>query len=145
MSFYNLSPFDIANRETIKAKNKSQHVLIENREIEPGFSRDLLLKLDCWIKSISYKKNFTFEYGLADRFSIFIRIIVRAVDSVSEQIIIEIFHQQRLELSLLSCFKFKDFERYIYDRIREVELHEMNEFFKVDGKVIYDPHAKDVG
>jgi hypothetical protein len=34
-------------------------------------------------------------------------------------------------------------EEWLADRLKRLEIHEMREFFKRDGRVIFDPHAPD--
>lgn len=35
-----------------------------------------------------------------------------------------------------------DWIRWLYDQLRTVEMHELQEFFRIDGRVVFDPHPE---
>jgi len=47
---------------------------------------------------------------------------------------------QRIETAIPPCTSSYDFERWLIYRLTRIESFEAREWFKRDGKVLYDPH-----
>ena len=91
-----------------------------------------------WLSRISYKPNIKME--IVDQFNDYLnlKISVNTIDSRDGFSPIVIYHSNIIDNRFVR--NFDDFKNYVIERILQMERHETNEFLKIDGKLIHDPH-----
>jgi hypothetical protein len=91
------------------------------------------------LKRITYKPNVTIELSRYRNKSSELRIHLRTVCSVTGDAV-TITHANVFEPKGMR--DIYDLRRFVYNRIKIMEVHEMNEFFRVDGMQPFDPHPE---
>jgi hypothetical protein len=94
------------------------------------------------LKRISYKPNVRLGLSLESDIAI-LRITIKTPDSNNPEMDVLISHTDAIPLSTLLTMDFDRFVQWVHTRVRIMEIHEMGEFFRVDGRMIADPHAND--
>lgn len=100
---------------------------------------------------IAYKPGYKFE--IRSNFSSFMLTISRKVQDVRDPAMEIDLHQSRMLVRLDSAtfiggllqgnpMHFRDFVYEIHQHIKAFELHEMDEWFKIDGEHFNDPHPE---
>lgn len=91
------------------------------------------------LERFTYKPGWTFQVGDHPREGQLLRIEGKMPDSYNED--------EMIDLGISSWIPPLpapvDFWSWLHWRIKRIELHELAEFFKVDGKVLDDPHSDD--
>ena len=89
------------------------------------------------LSRISYKEGWQFEAHETEWEGPFVRILVEVPDTYNPG------ETTTLGInSIVSADTTDELERWLIRRIIRIESHEAREFFKRDGKVLYDPHAE---
>lgn len=97
-----------------------------------------------WLSRITYKPNVRIKPVFQiDFFAI--EILVSTTDSGDQGKSILIGHPNSVSRKEFYRWGFDNFVSWVWRNIREMELHEMDEFFKVDGCMIFNPHQKEQG
>lgn len=97
--------------------------------------------MDVILKSITYKPNirFSIEPFPTNGFPRF-KLIASVEDSRDRRQLITITLEQSITELFVSS---KDmFIQFVLHRIQQFERHEIDEWFKIDGKHLHEPHAK---
>lgn len=98
------------------------------------------------LQQISYKPNV--ELNLREGFSsdrnlILLRATYDTIDSTCRPHFppISIQHQHMLHSQV--PFSEEGFVRQVYEILKRAEIHELDEFFRYRGELLFDPHASD--
>jgi len=103
----------------------------------------MLNNLDLALQSISYKKNFSFRYSPAsdsNHVNLTIVMLVPDVNDPTHEVPISSY--TRFEDPLTNQLPVAQYIAQIRRYIRELEAHEFDEWFKVDGKCYNEPHPE---
>lgn len=113
--------------------------------------RQLYDDVEALLKILTYKPGWSFDLGWHDARGyirepvLTITVLVPDVNDPSREIRIA----QRVIVPLSFAYMIQGdppfLVRWLRDCIRDVEFHEMNEWFRLDGVAPFDPHAKKEG
>jgi len=97
------------------------------------------------IYSVEYKPRYAIECEMVEISNLRIMVhFFEVPDSKNPNKIINVTHSTYLTWRELERMDEKAAIRFIFDRIIDAERHEAMEFFKVDGRQIFDPHENDM-
>jgi len=94
-----------------------------------------------WIKRITYKPNFKLHCESNFNGAIQLNIVFKTPNSYNPKELVDINFSQTIDQRMISGFDY--FVYWVREQIIRAEDHEMREYFKVDGKMVNDPHAND--
>lgn len=88
--------------------------------------------------------NTTFRFKCGNDFyancgGILVTMKVKDVDSGEP---VEVNFGEQFTLRLIEAFDKKEATRFIYEQLRRLWIHELDEFFEVDGEKVYYPHRR---
>lgn len=106
-----------------------------------------MFKPDPWetfLKRFTYKPGweFIYEYDI-DRNQHFVMVSMRVEDSYHPGNIIPVSIRHRLPRGLSPDDQEDYCDHYLRTMVQDLEMHELDEWFKKDGKLVNDPHALD--
>ena len=106
---------------------------------------ELSTQLEAWLRSVSYRPGVTFAVN-GDA----LEIKVHTVDSRSardDMHEIDVMHRTRLpgfDLRQPEAQVRSAFLEFVRDCVLAMERHESHEWFRVNGRMVVDPHATDL-
>lgn len=128
--------------EETLAKEREVRALLSRLTYKPGFR--------IWLEVGSYELIFYFEHQVpnADR-----KYEVQVVGGVYETIPVDVLHSSipshasvgrmvKLDCLLLRSMNEKALLYWLFQQIDILEDHEQEEFFRIDGKTLIDPHPE---
>lgn len=104
------------------------------------------LKFYKFLKRVKYKSNIQFEIVPRDDTYIGFIILCHTLDSTSKGLFkTTIYHKDSLSLDYVEHILENEssFKAYIYERLKRVEIHELQEFFKFDDVCVFDAHKEE--
>lgn len=92
-----------------------------------------------YLSKVTYKPGWEFEVydGRWEGQHLVIRTVVADSYNPGENVALDVHSM------LPPMENFSQFDNWLMWRLGRIEVHEMREFFKVDGKVVSDPHGQD--
>lgn len=100
-------------------------------------------KIQDWIDRISYKPNYKIWINGEGFLAVRLIFIVRTNCAFTEKQNVEIAHPRYLSFIDIDLMEFEWFCRWVRCCWRDIEIHELDEFFRVDGKIFNSPHKHD--
>lgn len=94
-----------------------------------------------WLQRVTYKPGWKFKAYDGDWEGQHIVITTVVPDSYNpgQNVVLDVH-------SMLPPIPSVDYlNRWLTWRLGRIEIHEMREFFKVDGQIVFDPHAENAG
>lgn len=116
--------------------------LYRGREYRSGAASHGPSQYKAWLERITYRPNVIIHVD-HDIYSnqIVLRIVVKTIDSRDMKTPIDIHHNRTIEAMCIR--NFDDFKHLVKEALFTVEKHEFDEFFRVDGVMLNDPHKGD--
>lgn len=100
---------------------------------------DTLHPLETILRTFTYKPGWEFRLTIDERF-LNLRIVVMVIDADCPSSTIRIEFNTSFDHHLCNLGHYP-WEKWLRDRILEVERHEVDEFFQIDGVKTFDPHT----
>lgn len=114
----------------------------------PSKERKELLRFDGYLRRITYKPRTVFSWncelnsvGTPEKLLLNVRMTVADADNPSRET--KINTSGMMDFRTFKMMEFPEFYRWVWQLCRNLEVHELNEFFKVDGKAPFDPHREE--
>jgi len=88
-------------------------------------------------------KHFTYRPGW--RFEVhrgILQVSAEVIDADDPDRIMAITFSQGIPSDV---YKHFDWTRWLFEQVRAIEFHELQEFFRIDGRPVYEPHPELVG
>lgn len=92
-----------------------------------------------YCKRVTYKRGWKLETYASER-GLDLRLTFMAPCAVTGRGEILVTMTNFVDAYYLETLQEHHFQRYLFDIFRKAEMHELAEFFKLDGVAIYDPH-----
>jgi hypothetical protein len=89
------------------------------------------------LKHFTYRPRWHFETSLG-----MLRVTAEVVDANNPDRMIPLIFDQPIPRHPMRDF---DWTRWLFEQIKNIEHHELQEFFRIDGKPVYEPHPELVG
>lgn len=93
-----------------------------------------------WMNEFSYKPNVELSARCENEDFVRIYFIMWAPNSMGPEKEVQVVHQNVISIEELRRMDFRDFTYRIRKFIHDMEIHEADEFFKVRGKGVFNPH-----
>lgn len=115
----------------------------------PGLVSDLVdiespltVRFRSWVRRFTYKPNVELKPRAMDG-ELFLWLVVSTPDSNDPGKVINVTHNNSITKEHFSRMGFEEFTTWIRSCVRTMEAHEMDEFLRVDGRMIKNPHDED--
>jgi hypothetical protein len=111
-------------------------------------SSDILIRAQRWVNAITYKPNHHFfvkwdyDEWRDDRQMLVVTMVVRAPDVDDPKNITSIMSPVKVDPVIVGANQRSTFNRIIEGLVNDFERHEMEEWLKIDGRRLNDPHPE---
>lgn len=109
--------------------------------------RALAKRVDGWMRAVTYKPNIQICWAFRKNFgqvSLHLWLVNYTIDSQDQVKDTRINHGQQLDFRTLLRADRGWFNAWLFSVFERMEMHELGEFFQIDGAMLHDPHARDL-